>query len=152
MQREQKSEPNPPSPFPRREGGDTFRRSSPCRVGCPGSRPAESPPSLAGKGDGGLGLLAIPRPAWEPLRAAYLDRVRPWAEDRIRRMSRREKHPVYDFLFEYYSFRPAHLLRWSPGVNVVLDGATLGELGWAEFSPLGNGLVLLPSVFPAHRV
>ncbi|MEM6820453.1 MAG: 3-methyladenine DNA glycosylase [Verrucomicrobiota bacterium] len=26
-----------------------------------------------------------------------------------------ERHPVYDFLFEYYSFRPAQLRCWSPG-------------------------------------
>ena len=76
----------------------------------------------------------------------------PWAEDRVRRMSRHEKHPVYDFLFEYYSFRPAHLLRWSPGVEVVLEDATAEELGWAEFVPGDGGLVLPAAALPAHRV
>jgi hypothetical protein len=89
---------------------------------------------------------------WEPRRAADLARVRPWAEDRVRRMSRREKHPVHDFLFEYYSFRPAHLLRWSPGANVLLEGATPAEVGWAEFEQLDGGLALRPAAFPAHRV
>ncbi|MDB5306003.1 MAG: hypothetical protein JWO38_205 [Gemmataceae bacterium] len=92
------------------------------------------------------------RAAWEPQREAYLGRVRPWAEDRLRRMSRGEKHPVHDFLFEYYSFRPAHLLRWTPGPNVVLEGATPTDLGWADFVSRGGGLVLLPPAFPAHRI
>lgn len=85
------------------------------------------------------------------MRAAFLARVRPWADDRLRRMSRQEKHPVYDFLFEYYSFRPAHLLRWTPGMNVVLEGAAPADLGWADFAPLAGGLVLLPSAFPPQR-
>ena len=33
------------------------------------------------------------------------------------------KHPVHDFLFTYYSFRPAQLRRWSPGYGVVLADA-----------------------------
>ena len=89
---------------------------------------------------------------WEPLREAYLGRVRSWAEDRLRRMSRQEKHPVFDFLFEYYSFRPAHLLRWSPGLGVVLEGAARDDLGWGDFSACSNGLVLLPTAFPEQRV
>jgi hypothetical protein len=32
------------------------------------------------------------------------------------------KHPVHDFLFTYYSFRPAQLRRWSPGYGVALAG------------------------------
>src|SRR4051812_34938559 len=96
--------------------------------------------------------IRLPRETWEPVRAAYLARVRPWAEDRLRRMSRHEKHPVRDFLFEYYSFRPAHLLRWTLGPNVVLEGATAADLGWAEFTAADGGLVLLPAAFTPHRV
>ncbi|MCR5976772.1 3-methyladenine DNA glycosylase [Gordonia jinghuaiqii] len=33
------------------------------------------------------------------------------------------KHPVIDFLFTYYSSRPAHVLRWHPGYGVLLDDA-----------------------------
>ena len=94
----------------------------------------------------------LPRPEWERRRAAYLGRVRPWAEDRVRRAGRRERHPVYDFLFEYYSFRPAHLCRWTPGFGVVLRGATAAELGWSEFVVCDGGCVLPAAAFPAHRV
>ncbi|HYH65440.1 MAG TPA: 3-methyladenine DNA glycosylase [Urbifossiella sp.] len=94
----------------------------------------------------------LPRPAWEAARAADLARLRPLADDRTRRASRGEKHPVHDFLFEYYSFRPAPLLRWTPGAEVLLEGAAPGELGWNEFVTADGGVILLASTFPVHRV
>ncbi len=94
----------------------------------------------------------MPRVEWEAARAAYLSRVRPCAEDRARRMSRGQKHPVRDFLFEYYSFRPAHLLRWSPGANVQLEGATVEDVGWSDFEACEAGLVLRPAAFAKQRV
>lgn len=96
--------------------------------------------------------VRLPRAEWEAARDVYLARVRPWAEDRLRRMSRREKHPVHDFLFEYYSFRPSHLLRWTPGPNVPLEEATPSQIGWSEFTATDDGLVLLAASFPQHRV
>jgi hypothetical protein len=76
----------------------------------------------------------------------------PYADERTRRMARHEKHPVYDFLFEYYSFRPAHLLRWTPGFGVHLDSATREEIAWSEFIASDTGLSLPVGAFPAHRV
>ncbi|AIT61053.1 hypothetical protein [Corynebacterium doosanense] len=35
----------------------------------------------------------------------------------LERRQHHTKHPVYDFLFEYYPVRPAHLRRWHPGVE-----------------------------------
>jgi hypothetical protein len=32
-----------------------------------------------------------------------------------------KKHPVYDFLFDYYSFRPSLLDRYSPGISVGIS-------------------------------
>ena len=66
-------------------------------------------------------------------------------------MARGQKHPVYDFLFEYYSFRPAHLLRWTPGFGVTLDGATRDDVAWSEFVACDTGLSLPASAFPAKR-
>ena len=99
-----------------------------------------------------IATKTMPRAAWEAARSAYRDRVRPWAEDRSRRMSRGQKHPVHDFLFEYYSFRPAQLLRWTPGVNVVLEGAKIEDVGWSDFESYEGGIVLRPEAFPAQRV
>lgn len=87
---------------------------------------------------------------WHSRRDAYRARVGPLAADRVARSGR--KHPVYDFLFEYYSYRPAHLLRWSPGVGVVLEGAALADADWPHlFHECAGGIVLLPESFPEKR-
>lgn len=59
---------------------------------------------------------------WQARQLAHEARVRPWVDPRLERMSRQERHPVEDFLFEYYSLRPGQLMRWHPGVGVVLTG------------------------------
>lgn len=59
---------------------------------------------------------------WKQDRADCLERLRPVVEGHLRRASRHEKHPVIDFLFQYYSFRPAQLMAWSPGTGVILAG------------------------------
>ena len=50
--------------------------------------------------------------------------MRAWTDPHQARTARHETHPVYDFLFTYYSFRPARLRRWHPGAGIVLRGAT----------------------------
>jgi hypothetical protein len=60
---------------------------------------------------------------WRARAAAHEARVRQWTEPHQERARRGEKHPVWDFLFEYYSFRPAQLRRWHPGPGVELEGA-----------------------------
>jgi len=57
---------------------------------------------------------------WRAVRAAHQARVDDWMRPHRARRARGERHPVYDFLFEYYSFPPARLRRWSPGAGVVL--------------------------------
>ncbi len=41
----------------------------------------------------------------------------------LARKARGEKHPVVDFMFDYYSFRPGKLRRWHPGLGVALADA-----------------------------
>jgi len=95
--------------------------------------------------------VSLSRSEWIAQREAYLARVRPWAEDRLERMARRQKHPVRDFLFEYYSFRPAHLLRWSPGAGIRLEDARRDDLAWSEFEESQGGLLLSPAAFSPQR-
>jgi hypothetical protein len=49
--------------------------------------------------------------------AAHRARLAPYVEPHLARRAAGEKHPVHDFLFTYYSFRPAQLLRWQPGLD-----------------------------------
>lgn len=88
---------------------------------------------------------------WRTRVARHRGRLAPVVGDRLARAARREEHPVRDFLFEYYSYRPAHLLRWTPGPDVVLEGARPGGLPWTEFEPADSGLVLPAAAFPQHR-
>jgi hypothetical protein len=47
--------------------------------------------------------------------AAHRARLAPYVEPHLARREAGLKHPVHDFLFTYYAFRPAQLLRWSGG-------------------------------------
>ena len=59
---------------------------------------------------------------------------------------RRQKHlkdPTVDFLFEYYSFRPSHLQKWSPGFGVILKGGDTNDFPGSEyFEPVEDGVRL----------
>lgn len=41
-------------------------------------------------------------------------RLAPYVEPHLARRRAGVKHPVHDFLFQYYSFRPAQLMAWRP--------------------------------------
>jgi len=47
-----------------------------------------------------------------------------WIEPHLTRRSLGVVHPVEDFMFTYYNLRPARLLKWHPGAEVVLAGAS----------------------------
>ena len=97
-------------------------------------------------------LVALSEPEWQERRRAHEARVRQWTDPRQARAARGEKHPVEDFLWEYYRFRPSWLLRWHPGPDVVLLGAAArGFLRWPEYHRTGGGVALNPAAFPAGR-
>ena len=66
---------------------------------------------------------------WRARRDAHERRVDAWIGPHLERRRSGLKHPVEDFLFRYYSFRPAQLRRWHPGAGVALDRADLAEFG-----------------------
>lgn len=59
---------------------------------------------------------------WRARQAAHHARVDAWIAPHLQRARSGEKHPVHDFLFTYYSHRPAHLRRWHPGAGIALAG------------------------------
>src|SRR5664280_1637063 len=61
--------------------------------------------------------------AWRAAEAAHHRRIDDLLAGHLVRAARAQKHPVEDFLFNYYSLRPARLRRWHPGAGVVLRGA-----------------------------
>jgi hypothetical protein len=89
---------------------------------------------------------------WKQQQEAYLAEVAPYVEAHLQRRSIGEKHPVHDFLFEYYGFRPSHLLRWSPGLGVWLAGTACEFLARDEMSEGAEGIGLSKERFPAKRL
>jgi hypothetical protein len=89
---------------------------------------------------------------WQERRRAHERRVAVWADPHQARAARGEKHPVYDFLFEYYRFRPSWLRRWHPGPDAILQGAAAREfLRWPEYHETGGGLALNVAAFDPKR-
>jgi hypothetical protein len=85
----------------------------------------------------------LPEADWLARRQAHERRVAAWTEPHQARTARGEKHPVYDFLFEYYRFRPSWLRRWHPGPDVVLQGEAAREfLRRPEYQEVDGGVAL----------
>ncbi|WP_235531220.1 MULTISPECIES: 3-methyladenine DNA glycosylase [unclassified Nocardioides] len=58
---------------------------------------------------------------WRERARAHAARIDAYVAPHLVRRDTGTKHPVFDFLFTYYSHRPAQLRRWHPGYGVVLD-------------------------------
>jgi hypothetical protein len=78
--------------------------------------------------------IVLDHAQWAARRAAHYEQVRAWTVPHRERSRRGEKHPVWDFMFEYYAFRPSWLERWHPGPEVRLTGAAAAEfLRWPAY-------------------
>jgi len=89
---------------------------------------------------------------WRARRRAHQERLAAWITPHRARQARGDKHPVEDFLFDYYRFRPGWLLRWHPGPDVVLAGEGAREfLRWPEYAEWADGVALNVAAFPSAR-
>ena len=84
---------------------------------------------------------------WTQRAKAHKELVSPPAEAFLHRRGLGQKHPVYDFLFTYYSFTPSKLMHWVPSFEEGLTIEQNGELPrisnyWYEIH--GNILRLNP--------
>ena len=84
-------------------------------------------------------MEVLSRSEWTARAAAHHARLAPYVEPHLARRGARVKHPVNDFLFTYYSYRPAQLLRWHPGFGVTLSDAA----EYADLRGYSNGTVSL---------
>lgn len=77
-------------------------------------------------------------------------RLSPIVTPYLKARSYGKKQPVSDFLFEYYSFRPAKLMSWSPGYDGVVDSS------WSPSDKLfrldSDGWQLNRRDFPQKRI
>jgi hypothetical protein len=89
---------------------------------------------------------------WQERRRVHEARVDAWIRPHQARTSRGEKHPVYDFLFEYYRFRPSWLRRWHPGPDIVLAGTAAREfLRWPEYAATPDGVTINVAALEPRR-
>ena len=96
--------------------------------------------------------ILLPEADWLARRAAHERRVRVWTDPHQARRAKGEKHPVEDFLFEYYRFRASWLRRWHPGPDVILLGAAARDyLQWPEYHEGEGGVTLNAAAFPPPR-
>lgn len=97
-------------------------------------------------------ITLLDEPVWRARQHAHEVRVRAWTDPHVARAGRGEKHPVYDFLFSYYAFRPSWLRQWHPGPDVVLTGAGAREfLRWPDYRETAEGVILDPASLPEKR-
>jgi hypothetical protein len=66
---------------------------------------------------------ALEAAEWRALEQAHEERADAFTRGRRERAATGQAHPVDDFLFVYYPFRPGLLRRWHPGAGVLLRGA-----------------------------
>ncbi len=100
-----------------------------------------------------LGIV-FPRQQWQELQRAHAVRVSALAAAFVDRRSRGTTHPVHDFLFTYYSFSPAKLIRWLPalgqGIEVTEDD--LHHQPWLALEPMRHAAGMSdldPQLLPA---
>ena len=63
----------------------------------------------------------LSRSAWQRMREEHRDTVWPWVQPRLERRSQAAKHPIDDFLFEYYPISANKLLTWHPGFKFTCE-------------------------------
>ena len=72
-------------------------------------------------------VVVLDEDDWLTRAAAHRADVEALTADHQRRAQRGEAHPVWDFLFTYYSLRPRQLRVWHPGYDVALAGPAAAE-------------------------
>jgi len=71
---------------------------------------------------------------WRPVAEMHAERADAMTAGHRARRASGERHPIDDFLYDYYGARPGLLRRWHPGPDVVLgpspDGAPAEHAAW----------------------
>ncbi|OCG75198.1 3-methyladenine DNA glycosylase [Microbacterium sediminis] len=90
-------------------------------------------------------VVRLERDDWRARAQAHADRADALTADHRARAARGEKHPVWDFLFTYYGYKPALLRRWHPGAGVELaDAADDARAGWRWYRRGSSPDALIP--------
>ncbi|MFU8859523.1 MAG: 3-methyladenine DNA glycosylase [Cyclonatronaceae bacterium] len=100
-----------------------------------------------------LNQVRLDRSEWKRRAADHEIRIDGLIGDYMERRRNNQKHPVIDFLFEYYSFRASKLRLWSPGAGILLENAGPDEpFDHAAFSRAGEKAFIDPESIPHNRL
>ena len=98
------------------------------------------------------GVHILTEPEWRERTAAHEARVDAATAGHLARRQDHRKHPVEDFLFTYYSFKPAQLRRWHPGAGVALGSASAApHVEWRFYEAHGETVSVDVAAFLAAR-
>lgn len=76
---------------------------------------------------------------WQERATAHAARIDAYVAPHLARRESHVKHPVFDFLFTYYSYRPAQLRRWHPGYGTTLP-ASAEHASLKGYGPVGSAV------------
>lgn len=94
--------------------------------------------------------MIVSRADWTARAQVHQERADALTAEHRARASRREKHPVWDFLFTYYAYKPAQLRRWHPGAGVTLKDAP-ERTAWRWYSSSGDDVTPDADLFAADK-
>lgn len=77
-------------------------------------------------------VQVLEQPVWRERERRHHQRVDEAVAAHIHRRDRGQLHPIDDFLFTYYRYKPSALRVWHPGVGISLRGAD-ERVGWAHY-------------------
>lgn len=86
--------------------------------------------------------LRLPAHVWRPLADAHAARADALTAGYRERRSTGVRHPIDDFLYDYYGTKPSLLRRWHPGPGVLLGpspDAPTEHLTWRWYAPAPDG-------------
>ena len=89
----------------------------------------------------------LPEPVWRERRGVHEARLDPVLGPHRQRRRERLAHPVEDFLFTYYSQRPAALRRWHPGFGTTLAGGAEDYAGLKGYAAVGASDATVPASY-----
>jgi len=94
------------------------------------------------------GLTTLSIEEWHEREERHQDRADAATLGRRERAGTGRTHPVDDFLFTYYPFRPGLLRRWHPGAHVVLQGAAVEDrAAWKWYRTAGDDVIVDHAAF-----
>jgi len=81
----------------------------------------------------------LPERVWRPRAQAHTERADALVADHLQRRAQGLSHPVHDFMFTYYRYRPAQLRRWHPGYGTHLAGGADEYRGLRGYRATSDG-------------